>query len=80
MTLCQTACYFTLESQDVCSLITEKFNPNVQKQESFTFFKLLFYDAQQNHAKLCMCNIALLNIYSLDSGGKQLIFFTAQFA
>lgn len=29
----------------------------------------LFYDPRQNHAKLCMCNIALLNIYSLDSGG-----------
>lgn len=43
----------------------------------------LSYDPKQNNAKFCMCNIALLNIYSLDSrGGEggQLIFFTAQFA
>lgn len=31
-----------------------------------SFFK--FHNSKQKQAQLCMCNIALLNIYSLDSG------------
>lgn len=43
------------------------------------YFKIQFHNSKQNKAQLCMCNIALLNIYSLYLGETS-DFFTEQFA